>query len=49
MVQSLLLLLFYSYNKCYTREIFFVLIKSYSISPVHLQHILEKTLFHHIF
>ena len=36
---------FESCNKCITGEIFFVLVKSYSVSPVYLQCIMEKPLF----
>ena len=39
---------FESYNKCFTSEIFFVLVKSYSISLVRLQCIMEKALFLHL-
>ena len=38
---------FESYNKCFTSEFFFVLVKSYSISPARLQRIMEKALFLH--
>ena len=33
---------FESYNKCFTSENFFLLVKLYSISPVRLQHIVDK-------
>ena len=33
---------FESYNKCFTSENFFLLVKLYSISPVCLQHIVDK-------
>ena len=33
------------YNKCFTCEIFFVLVKSFSILPVRLQRIVKKALF----
>ena len=33
------------YVKCFTSEIFFLLVKIYSISPVHLQCIVGKALF----
>ena len=38
---------FEGYNKCFTSEIFFLLVKSYSILPVHvrLQRIIDKALF----
>ena len=36
---------FESYNNCFTSEIFFLLVKSYSISPVRLQGIIDNTLF----
>ena len=35
---------FQSYNKCFISEIF-ILIKSYSISPVRLQFVVKKALF----
>ena len=41
--------LFDSYNNCVTSEVFFVLVKSYSILPVRLQRIAEKALFLHFF
>ena len=38
---------FESFNKCFASEIFFLLVKSYSILPVHvrLQRIVDKVLF----
>ena len=36
---------FESYNNCFISEIFFLLVKSYSISPVRLQRIIDKALF----
>ena len=36
---------FQSYNKCFRSETFFVLVRSWSISPVCLQRIKRKTLF----
>ena len=36
---------FSSYNKCFTSEIFFLLVKSFSILPVCLQGIIDKALF----
>ena len=36
---------FQSYRKCVISRIFFVLVKSYSISSVRLQHIMKKALF----
>ena len=36
---------FSSYNKCFTIEIFFLLVKSFSILPVRLQRIIDKALF----
>ena len=38
---------FESFNKCFASEIFFLLVKSYSILPVHvrLQRIVDKALF----
>ena len=36
---------FESYIKCFTSEIFFLLVQIYSISPVHLQCIVGKALF----
>ena len=40
---------FESYNKCFTSGFFLVLVKSYSISPVCLQCIMERALFLHYF
>ena len=46
MVKSLSFSLFFeSQSKCFTSEVFFVLVKSYSISPVRLQRIVVKALF----
>ena len=36
---------FESYNKCLINEFVFVLVKSYSISPVFLQRIMKEALF----
>ena len=38
-------LFFESYNKCLINEFVFVLVKSYSISPVFLQRIMKEALF----
>ena len=35
---------FQSYSECYISGVFFVLVKSYSISPVRLQRIMKKAL-----
>jgi len=46
MVKSLEFFSFQSYNKCFISEIFFVLVKSYSISPrLRLHRIMKKALF----
>ena len=48
MVKSLefvFFLVFQSYNKCFSSEMFSVLVKSYSISPVRLQNTMQNALF----
>ena len=45
MVKSLEFFLKAATYMCITGEIFFVLVKSYSVLPVHLQCIMEKALF----
>ena len=42
---ELVYFLFQSYNKCFRSEMLSVLVESYSISPVHLQHTMQKALF----
>ena len=47
MVKSLefVYFLFQSYNKCFRTEMFSVLVESYSISLLRLQHAMQKALF----
>ena len=47
MVKSLefVYFLFQSYNKCFRSEMFSVLVESYSISLLRLQHAMQKALF----
>ena len=44
MVKCLEFFFFQSYSECYISGVFFVLVKSYSISPVRLQRIMKKAL-----
>ena len=45
MAYSLELFFFQSYNKCFISEMFSILVKSFSIMPIHLQCIVKKAFF----